>query len=799
MADFLDSEAEESEQEDEFERKSAKKNKALSDSEEDEEDDEERLREELKDLIDDNPIEEDDSAGDESDGSGDHTKRKKSDDEDELDDRLEDEDYDLIEENLGVKVERKRFKRLKKITDEGSDDDEQIDNGFSREVIAEQLFECSADEEEDYPLIENRDVLLTTTDNQDEEEDEESDADDFIVDDDGVPISDKRKKKKHIFTDASLQEGQDIFGVDFDYDEFEKYDDDDYEYESEVDDDCEEDGEQVVDERPRQPKKQTRKKSLKKTIFDIFEPSELKRGHFTDLDNEIRKTDIPERMQLRDVPITPLPEGSNELEEEAQWIYKQAFCKSPVSNQETCTRKTVSAVPKIKQALDFMRNQHLEVPFIAFYRKEYVQPDLNINDLWKVYKYDAKWCQMTARKNSLLKLFENMRRYQLDLLMATPDATIPDDTRIITDDDIDRLKSAQSQEELKDVHNHFLLYYSHAIPSMHKKMKYAEHNRIQQEKIEAKKKALEEADEYIEGCDLSNSDIDRENFVEENVKLNIDSGPYAMCRKGGLCGFAKRFGLTPEQFAENVRDSYQRHEVQQEPSNPTEVAEEYINHRFTTVEDVLHAAKFMVARQIAKEPLLRKCLRELYYERAKVSVRPTKKGLKEVDENHQCYSMKYLKDKPVRDLTGDQYLKLQIAQDDKLLTVTISEQIDGSSIDFMDEMKTFYYKDEFSKNVQEWNKLRAECVELALKKMVFPELRRELQCILLQESKESVMKTCCRKLYNWIKIAPFNPALYTEWPNTLYDTIPANTSFLSNSTSILIFYSAQAAEQRRNR
>lgn len=37
-----------------------------------------------------------------------------------------------------------------------------------------------------------------------------------------------------------------------------------------------------------------------------------------------------------------------------------------------------------------MRNQQLEVPFIAFYRKEYVQPELNINDLWKVYKYDAK-------------------------------------------------------------------------------------------------------------------------------------------------------------------------------------------------------------------------------------------------------------------------------------------------------------------------------------------------------------------------------------------------------------------------
>lgn len=761
MADFLDSEAEESEEEDELEpheRKKLKKIKAVSDSDEEEEDDEERLREELKDLIDDNPIEEDDSGAD-SDASGGNIKRKNRDDEDELDDRLEDEDYDLIEENLGVKVERKRFKRLKKITDEGSDD-EVVDDGLNREVIRDQLFDGSGDEEEEHQSEResNHDIQLSAVDNPDDEEDADSDDDDgFIVDEDGKPISDKRKKKKHIFADASLREGQDIFGVDFDYEEFEKYDDDEYEDESEAEDEYEEDGEQG-EERAKRPKKQRGKKITKKTIFDIFEPSELKRGHFTDLDNEIRKTDIPERMQLRDVPIAAIPEGSNELDDESEWIYKQAFCKAPVSNQETYSRKSPSAIPKIKQALDFMRNQHLEVPFIAFYRKEYVQPELNINDLWKVYKYDAKWCQLNARKNNLLKLFKNMREYQLDKLMINPDAPIPDDMRIIKDDDISRLQASQTPEELKDVHNHFLLYYAHEIPAMQEKIRQKDQERIRQEKLEARRKALESSEEGIEQ-DLENLEIEDEPPVEENIKLNIDSGPYAMCRKGGLSGFAKRFGLTPEQFGENIRDSYQRHEVEQEPIDPRDVAKEYINNRFQTVEDVLEAGKFMVARQLSRDPLLRKCVREMYYERAKLSVRPTKQGMKEIDENHPCYSMKYIKNKHVRDLNGDQYLKLQIAQDDKLLTVSVSERIEGtSSTEFIDEVKTLYQKDEFSKNVQEWNKIRADCVELAFTKMILPDLRREVQSILLEEAKEAVLKICCRKLYNWIKVAPFNPA-----------------------------------------
>jgi transcription elongation factor SPT6 len=38
----------------------------------------------------------------------------------------------------------------------------------------------------------------------------------------------------------------------------------------------------------RREKKQTRKKKpSRKSIFEIYEPSELKRGHFTDVDNEV--------------------------------------------------------------------------------------------------------------------------------------------------------------------------------------------------------------------------------------------------------------------------------------------------------------------------------------------------------------------------------------------------------------------------------------------------------------------------------------------------------------------------------
>ena len=37
----------------------------------------------------------------------------------------------------------------------------------------------------------------------------------------------------------------------------------------------------------------------------------------------------------------------------------------------------------------------LQVPFIANYRKEYIDPELNTDDLWKVWAWDEKVSHMS--------------------------------------------------------------------------------------------------------------------------------------------------------------------------------------------------------------------------------------------------------------------------------------------------------------------------------------------------------------------------------------------------------------------
>ena len=51
---------------------------------------------------------------------------------------------------------------------------------------------------------------------------------------------------------------------------------------------------------------------------------------------------------------------------------------------------------------------------------------------------------------------------------------------------------------------------------------------------------------------------------------------YVACQEAGLGSLAAKYGLTPEQFGENLRDNYQRHETEQHTVEPEEVAQDYV-------------------------------------------------------------------------------------------------------------------------------------------------------------------------------------------------------------------------------
>uniref|UniRef100_A0A667WNT6 Transcription elongation factor SPT6 n=1 Tax=Myripristis murdjan TaxID=586833 RepID=A0A667WNT6_9TELE len=611
------------------------------------------------------------------------------------------------------------------------DDDEDDDE---KGLIADEIFTGDGDGDGDLEEGETVDMPFRNADADEEGEDEES----------------GRAGLRRLWT--ALQEAQEIFGGDFDFADF---DADAYDQGEEEEEDQDEEGWD-------RPKKQTKRRLGRKSIFEIYEPSELESSHMTDQDNEIRSTDMPERFQLRAIPVKPAED--DELEEEAEWIFRHGFSTLTISMQESTdyldrgtttnfSRKGPSTIAKIKEALNFMRNQQFEVPFIAFYRKEYVEPELNINDLWKVWQWDEKWTQLKTRKQNLTRLFRKMQSFQFEQISADPDKPLADGIRPLDTADMERLKDVQTLDELSDVYNHFLLYYGRDIPKM---QNAAKANKKRLKKIREEELEVEEEEEN-KGPDL---------------KLASRRDMYSICQSVGLDGLAKKFGLTPEQFGENLRDSYQRHETEQFPAEPVELAKDYVCSQFTTPEAVLEGTRYMVAMQIAREPLVRHVLRQTFQERAKVNIKPTKKGKKEVDEAHFAYSFKYLKNKPVKELSGDQFLKMCLAEDEGLLTIDICIDLIGvkgyaGDQTYFDEIKQFYYRDEFSHQVQEWNRQRTLAIERALSQFLYPQMAKELKSKLIAEAKENI--SCCRRLYNWLKVAPYRPDQQVEEDDDLMD------------------------------
>ena len=59
---------------------------------------------------------------------------------------------------------------------------------------------------------------------------------------------------------------------------------------------------------------------------------------------------------------------------------------------------------------------------------------------------------------------------------------------------------------------------------------------------------------------------------------------------------------------------------------------------FPSTETVLEGTRHMVAMQVARDPLVRQCIRQTFTERAKINIVPTKKG-KKVQKGSVCNVM----------------------------------------------------------------------------------------------------------------------------------------------------------------
>ncbi|KAI1722453.1 SH2 domain-containing protein [Ditylenchus destructor] len=680
-------------------KNNAKKSKRQlsSDEDEDEIDENAELQEEMRGFL------VDENEDDNSEVNDDDEKSEISDD-----GELSDDDLDLLKDNLGMKVGGRV---------QISDDEDDC------ERIKSDLFgQNNFDEHEDQL---DRDIY----DDEAQSDGESEQSEDDFIEPRGGKIRQRGRKsalnKEYfdpfrilcgtIYNFRLVGDAREIFGID-EVNEWYVNEDDEFEVAG-------------MDDQPRR-KQRTKKISLLNSV----EPSELDKCFINSIDKKIIFEDIPERHQVRKIPVTATDEDS--LKTEAMWIQKYAFQMVYLSKQETVDlgNDNAAILEKIQNTLEYIRNHQFEVPFIAFYRKEDIEPTLNIRDLWRIYQYDEKWCRLELRKSKLLNLFKRVQAY-LD--------ENAENLRQVTERDFNDVTNIQTCDELSDLNDLFQLYYSNEISRMPQLENFDEERNI-------------------------------ETAVSLKMKQRGRSDKYQLCVQNGLQPLANEFFLAWDFFPDSIYPEnfagYANIEVKQCMEEPLAAAEKYVNETFLVPETVIKGASYILAKQFSREPAVRRKLREFFRRNLKMSAFPTKKGQEIFDYKHPLFGRHYIKDKPVYLLKDEEYLQYVKAKKDSLMEIKLhagTEEDKNLMLNFL-MTESRFQRIESSEVAEKWNKCRLDVLKICLDELLTPAFAREAHETLLDEAKECVVKHCSSKLAENISMGVYQPSFrYTNEDNEI--------------------------------
>ncbi|EEE64215.1 transcription elongation factor SPT6 homolog isoform X2 [Oryza sativa Japonica Group] len=693
------------------------------DDDDDEEDEEDEGQDEYeKDgfIVDDADEEEEEEDERESDDERRKKKRKKKKKRESEGFMLDEDDYELLQDNNITGIQRpkpgNKFKRLKKAGRESEMDERSgfsDDDGSGKRRTAEERVQYSLFGDHQDASIEEDIVEEDQQADEDEDGDPEDEMAGFIVDEDEIDANGqvvKRKKGKARprrpaagVSSSALQEAHDIFG---DVDELLAL------RKQELERDAANSGELRGNR-----------------LEDEFEPFILAEKYMTPKDEQIRENDVPERIQLSEELTGYPPTDTTMIEEESVWIHSQltgdgflSFFNNEHVNKDI-DQKDIASV------LTMLHVNKFEIPFIAMYRKENcpsLLKDLDANEqtneehsdeedqrkmmwhkmLWAVQTLDKKWLLLQKRKVALEMYYD--KRFD-DENRRIDDVTRQALNRQLYSSIIEALKDAKSEKEVEDVDAKFNLHFPPG-------------------------------------------EVEEEGQFKRPKRKSL----YSICHKAGLWQVANQFGRSAEQLGHHLTLTKipEAGELDSGKDSPEEVAANFTCAMFETPQDVLRGARHMAAVEIGCEPIVRKHIRSIFMNKAVVSTCPTAEGNLIIDPYHQLSGVKWLRDKPLNKFVDAQWLLIQKAEEEKLLKVTIKLPEDAKK-ELMSEARENYLSDCVSKSAQLWDEQRKMILDDAFFNFLLPSMEKEARSLLTAKAKNWLNMEYGKQLWNKVSVAPW--------------------------------------------
>ncbi|KAK9852135.1 hypothetical protein WJX84_004569 [Apatococcus fuscideae] len=412
------------------------------------------------------------------------------------------------------------------------------------------------------------------------------------------------------------------------------------------------------------------------------EPAALEQALLRPEDQEIVRTDIPEREQLLNLP--KLQEMN--LHACARWVHQEAAVRARTggadrtggkrSLRECRTAEQVdnwltseedlakqnedsSLLRSIEFAVSQLLDKHREVPFIgSFCKKEcgellaldideqphILSPAETSNDkLWGIVQADMRtmkrWHVLWAIRGLATRwvALEHRRQARRREYRQVLDPLTSDEDKMAIEACINALDEASSMEALEDVDVKFRMAY-------------------------------QVVEEQLRRLSLQDGRTPR--LVHKGKSASF----YKHCRDARIDELASTLAMQPDKFAANLEHDVRLTEVQNQPSYPIEQAEVYVSEagEMSTPDKVLDRALQCAALLLASEPGVRQHLRAYFMEKAVVTTEPTEAGEATLDPWHTLGKVKRLEKKPLPSFENtDKFLYIVRAEEDKLITSTM--------------------------------------------------------------------------------------------------------------------------------
>lgn len=706
-----------------------------SDDDEDLEDDEEEAKKIKEGFI----VDDEEENAIEGTASKKRRKHKRRAREEEEDDRLSEDDLDLLMENAGVKRTTSsapsggKLKRLKRAGGEEELQDEESRKGTPAGADSgSKLEDFFSDEEEDEDEATSRDRGSRDHHHENEVPDDEEnrrgskgavmdELDDFIEDDEfsdedeetrqqrikeRKALRDHRMKQPVHITGLSsdkIDEMYDIFGDAHDYDWALEIENEELEQGFREEAAANEEGEDA-DDLELGASKATKKKI---TLQDIYDLQDLKRNLMTDEDMVIRRADIPERYQELRAGLTNYNSLTSEDQElEKNWITD----KISVDKNFDPAYDLTEFKECIGNAIKFISQENLEVPFIYAYRRNYISSRekdgfvLTEDDLWEIVSLDIEFHSIIYKRDYVKKFYQELN---------------------VTDPIVDEYFKNQSTgstaelNSLQDVYSYLEFTYAQEINDL---------------------------------------------LSRNSGKKHLKNSSYEKFKSSALYQAVGDIGITAQHVGENINSQHQINVPVDHPTlRPQEVIESILSANsadlqvFTSnTKLALDTVKKYYALEISKNTKVREKVRSDFYKYYLADVILTSKGKREIQRGSIYEDIKYAIKRTPQHFRRDPdvFLRMLEAESLNLMTVRIHMSSQAQYIDHMFQIAL--ETTNTSQLATEWNNFRKAAFDQAMEK-IFSDISREIKDDLSKTCEKLVAKTIRHKFMTKLDQAPYVP------------------------------------------